>query len=136
MSDFNDLAYENNIDLDDCIIFVKDNDQVLAVDIKNVGIRQRQDDTMGVNFTLTPQKTKELENFFSMFVSGEKFYFNISQTGYRPVYYRGLSPITKKVSSSDDAIFMITLLMQKAIVAPDDSYFEPTCECCRFCHID
>lgn len=135
MTQFNDLAIENNIDLNECVIFVKDDNQVLAVNTRNVGIKQRQDDTMGVNFTITPKETKELENFFNKFSTGEKFYFNISQTGYRPVYYRGLSPITKKVSTGEEA-FMITLFMQKAIVEPDDSYFEPTCECCEFCHID
>ena len=50
MVQFNDLAIENNINLDECVIFVKDNNQVLAVNTRNVGIKQRQDDTMGVNF--------------------------------------------------------------------------------------
>lgn len=136
MSQFNDLAMKNNIDLDDCIIFVHGNDEILAVNVRNVGIRQRQDDTMGVNFEISPAKTKELENFFTSFANGEKFYYNISQTGYRPVYYRGLSSVTRKVSSTSEDIFRITLIMQKAIVEPEDSYFEPTCECCKFCHIE
>jgi alpha-L-rhamnosidase len=78
----------------------------------------------------------ELEEYFNRFATGEKFYFDISQTGYRPVYYRGLSPMTKEVSKEYQPKFNITLFAQKAIVEPEDSYFAPTCACCQFCHIE
>ena len=135
MTNLDDVAQDNNVNLEDSVVFVKGNDDILSVDINSVGIKQRADDTMGVRFSLTPKQTKELEGFFSKFQNGEKLYFNISQTGYRPVYYRGLSPITKEVSSDYDSKFSVTLFMQKAIAVPDDNYFEPTCECCQFCHI-
>lgn len=135
MADLNDVAHENDVNLEDSVVFVRGNDDILSVDINSVGIKQRADDTMGVRFSLTPKQTLELEKFFTKFQSGEKFYFNISQTGYRPAYYRGLSPITKEVSQEYESKFNVTLFMQKAIVVPDDNYFEPTCECCEFCHI-
>ena len=135
MTNLDDVAHDNNVNLEDSVVFVKGNEDILAVDIRSLGIKQRADDTMGVRFSLTPKQTKELEKFFAKFQNGEKFYFNISQTGYRPVYYRGLSPITKEVSREYESKFNVTLFMQKAIVVPDDNYFEPTCECCKFCHI-
>lgn len=135
MTKLGDVARENNVNLDECIVFVRGTDDILAVDISNVKIRQRSDDTMGFVFSIAPKQTLELEKFFTKFAAGEKFYFNISDTGYRPVYYRGLSPINKEVSVEYEPKFNITLFAQKAIVAPDDNYFEPTCECCEFCHI-
>ena len=135
MAGLSDVAENNNVNLEESVVFIKGDDNILSVDINSVGIKQRADDTMGVRFSLSPKQTKELEKFFKEFQNGEKFYFNISQTGYRPVYYRGLSPITKEVSSEYDSKFNVTLFMQKAIAVPDDSYFEPTCECCKFCHI-
>ena len=107
----------------------------MAVDIANAGIRQRSDDTMGFTFSISPKQALKLEEYFNKFTTGEKFYFDISQTGYRPVYYRGLSPMTKEISEEYEPKFNITLFAQKAIVEPDDSYFTPTCECCEFCHL-
>ena len=135
MIKLDDVARDNDVNLDESVVFVKGREDILSVDINSLGIMQRSDDTMGVKFSLTPKQTKELEKFFSKFQNGEKFYFNISRTGYRPVYYRGLSPITKEVSQEYESKFNVTLFMQKAIAVPDDNYFEPTCECCEFCHI-
>ena len=135
MTELNDIAKENDVNLEECIVFVRGSDDILAVDISNVKIRQRSDDTMGITFSISPKQTLNLEKFFNKLTTGEKFYFDISQTGYRPVYYRGLSPINKEVSEEYDPKFNITLFAQKAIVEPDDSYFAPTCACCEFCHI-
>ena len=136
MTELSDIARENDVNLEECVIFVRGKDDILAVDISNAKIRQRSDDTMGFEFSLTPKQTLKLEEYFTKFTTGEKFYFNISETGYRPVYYRGLSPINKEVSPEYDPKFNITLFAQKALVEPDDSYFAPTCACCEFCHID
>ena len=86
-------------------------------------------------FSITPEQTLKFEEYFNKFANGEKFYFDISQTGYRPAYYRGLSQINKEVSEEYDTKFNVTLFAQKAIVEPDDSYFAPTCACCQFCHL-
>ena len=135
MTSLDDIAKDNDVNLEDSVVFVKGSEDILSVDINTLSIMQRSDDTMGVKFSLSPKQTLELEEFFNKFQNGEKLYFNISQTGYRPVYYRGLSPITKEVSKEYEPKFNITLFLQKAIVVPDDNYFEPTCECCEFCHI-
>ena len=135
MTELIDIARENDVNLEDCVIFVRGKDDILAVDISNAKIRQRSDDTMGFTFSITPKQTLKLEEYFNRFATGEKFYFNISETGYRPAYYRGLSPINKEVSSNHESKFNITLFAQKAIVEPDDSYFAPTCACCEFCHL-
>lgn len=135
MTELIDIARENDVNLEDCVIFVRGKDDILAVDISNAKIRQRSDDTMGFTFSITPKQTLKLEEYFNRFTTGEKFYFNISETGYRPAYYRGLSPINKEVSSNHESKFNITLFAQKAIVEPDDSYFAPTCACCEFCHL-
>jgi hypothetical protein len=135
MVKLNDVAMENNVNLDDCVVFIRGNDDILAVDVGSVKIRQRSDDTMGFVFSISPKEALKLEEFFAQFANGEKFYFDISQTGYRPVYYRGLSEMTKEVSVEYEPKFNITLIAQKAIVVPDDNYFEPSCECCEFCHL-
>ena len=135
MTNLSDVAKDNDVNLEDCIVFIRGTEDILAVDVNNVKIMQRSDDTMGFAFSITPKQTLALEEFFTKFATGEKFYFDITQTGYRPVYYRGLSPITKEVSVEYEPKFNITLFAQKAIVVPDDNYFEPSCECCEFCHI-
>ena len=135
MSELNDIAVENDVNLEECIVFIRGEDDILAVDVESVRIRQRSDDTMAFRFSIAPKQTLNLEEFFKKFETGEKFYFDISQTGYRPAYYRGLSPINKEVSREYDPKFNITLYAQKAIVEPEDSYFAPTCACCEFCHI-
>ena len=97
MTELSDIAKENEVNLENCVVFIRGNDDILAVDISNAGIRQRSDDTMGFTFSITPKQALKLEEYFNKFTTGEKFYFDISQTGYRPVYYRGLSPMTKEI---------------------------------------
>lgn len=109
MVDLKDIAQENDVELENCVVFVRGREDILAVDIFNAGIRQRSDDTMAFTFSLAPKQALKLEEYFGKFATGEKFYFDISQTGYRPVYYRGLSPITKEVSKEYDAKFNVTL---------------------------
>ena len=135
MTDLKDIANENNVNLEECIVFVRGEDDILAVGVNNVGIRQRSDDTMAFRFSIEPKEALKLEEFFTKFDNGEKFYFDISQTGYRSVYYRGLSPINKEVSEEHDSRFNVNMFAQKAIVEAEDSYFAPTCACCEFCHI-
>lgn len=134
MKELKDIAYESDVNLDDCVVFIRGKEDILAVDVNSIRIKQRSDDTMAFRFSIPPKQTLKLEEFFTKFETGEKFYFDITQTGYRPVYYRGLSPINKEISE-DDLKFNITLFAQKAIVEAKDSYFEPTCSCCEFCHI-
>ena len=136
MTNLSDIANDNDVNLEDCIVFVKGEDDILAVGIDNVGIRQRSDDTMAFRFSIIPKQALKLEEFFTKFENGEKFYFDISQTGYRPVYYRGLSPVNKEISEEYESKFNVTMFAQKAIVEAEDSYFEPTCSCCEFCHIE
>ena len=65
MSELTDLALKDNINLDECIVFTKDNGDILSVNIKYVGIKQRQDKLMGVNFSMSPKQVKQLDEFFS-----------------------------------------------------------------------
>ena len=135
MVDLNDIAKENDVNLEDCVVFVRGNDDILAVDITNTKIKQRSDDTMAFIFSIMPDQALKLEEYFNKFGSGEKFYYNISQTGYRPILYRGLSAITKEVKVDEDSKFKIELYSQKALVEPEDSVFAPVCEGCAFCHV-
>ena len=135
MVELKDIAKENNIDLNNCIVFVRGKDDILAVDSTHAGIQQRSDGTMAFKFSLLPKEALELEKYFENFTSGEKFYYDITQTGYRPANYRGLSSMTKEISLEEEAKFNITLYAEKAIAEADDSYFEPTCEGCQFCMV-
>ena len=135
MAELKDIAKENKVDLNDCILFVRGESDILAADISHAGIKQRSDGIMAINFSLLPKEALQLEEYFSNFESGEKFFYDISQTGFRPAYYRGLSSMTKEISFEEEAKFNITLYSEKAEAEADDSYFEPTCEGCQFCCI-
>ena len=135
MSQLNDLAEKENVNLDECIVFTKDNGDILAVNTKYVGIKQRQDKLMSVNFSMSPRQVKQLDEFFSDLNSGELFYYDISQTGAIPVSYRGLSNVVKKASMDVDSVFEVSLIMQPAQSMPNDNYFDPTCACCTLHHI-
>ena len=135
MSELDDLALKENVNLDECIVFTKDGGDILAVNVRYVGIKQRQDKLMSVNFSLSPKQALKLEEFFSSFNNGEMFYYDISQTGNIPVNYRGLSNVTKKASTDADSIFEISLIMQPAQSMPSDNYFDPSCSCCTLHHI-
>ena len=135
MSELLNLAKNENIDLEDCIVFSKGNGDYLAVNVKYIGIRQRQDKLMSVNFSMSPKQVIQLEEFFSTLNNGEMFFYNISQTGYIPVNYRGLSNVTKKASAIPESVFQVSLIMQPAQSIPKDNYFDPTCACCTLHHI-
>ena len=135
MSLLNDLAEKENINLDECIVFTKDGGDSLAVNTRYIGIRQRQDKLMSVNFSMSPRQVKQLDDFFADLNSGELFYYDISQTGAIPVNYRGLSNVVKKAKSNVDSVFEVSLIMQPAQSMPKDNYFDPTCDCCTLHHI-
>lgn len=135
MSELTDLALKDNINLDECIVFTKDDGDILAVNIKYVRIKQRQDKLMGVNFSMSPKQVKQLGEFFSNVNAGELFYYDISQTGIIPVNYRGMSNVIKKRSTQAESTFEVSLLMQPAQNMPKDNYFNPSCGCCTLHHI-
>ena len=135
MSELNNLAQKENVNLEDCIVFTKDDGDILAVNIDYVNIKQRQDKLMSVNFALSPNQAIRLEEFFSNLNGGEMFYYDISQTGHIPVNYRGLSSMTRKISNDPDGVFEISLMIQPAQNTAKDNYFDPTCACCTLNHI-
>ena len=135
MTELKEYAQERDVNLEDCVIFIRGENDILAVDVNSIKIKQRTDDTMAFKFSIEPKQALQLEEFFTRFETGEKFYFDITQTGYRPLYYRGISAVNKEVNLEDDSKFNISLFAQKAIVEPEDSYFAPTCAGCAFCHI-
>ena len=69
------------------------------------------------------------------FLIHERIYYNISQTGYIPVNYRGMLPISKNVTHNPEETFSITVMVDPAINIPKDTYEEPTCDNCVFHHI-
>ena len=70
MTELNDIAKENDVNLEECIVFVRGSDDILAVDISNVKIRQRSDDTMGITFSISPKQTLNLILIFHKLVIG------------------------------------------------------------------
>ncbi len=123
------------LNLEEYVTFVSDNNEGLAVNVKYVKIKQRQDHLMGITFTINPKQLKEVNEFFSSLTSGERIFYNISQTGYIPVNYRGMLPISKNVTDNPEKTFSVTVMADQAIDIPKDTYQEPTCENCIFHHI-
>lgn len=108
-----------------CIMFIKKNYEVLAVDIANYRIRRRDDETMDFIFSALPKDIHVIEKYFNNFYSGEKFYCNISDTGYRPLYFKGVSVVSKLIVGEDLHQHNITLFTLKGTVRPETFYFVP-----------
>ena len=132
MKELEEMVAEMDVNLEDCVVFIKEKN-VLTVGIENIKIMQRSDEIMAVKFSIAPDESKTLTDFFSPCQNGEKIYMNIALTGNRLIYYRGLSPIKKEIGS--DAKFSIILITQKSTEVADESYISSTCSGCEFCHI-
>ena len=85
MTQLKEIVKKENINLDEYVTFVTDNQEVLAANVKYVKIKQRQDHLMGITFNINPKQPKDVNEFFDSLTSGERIYYNISQTGYIPV---------------------------------------------------
>ena len=81
------------------------------------------------------KQLKEVNEFFDSLTSGERIYYNISQTGYIPVNYRGMLPISKNVTHNPEETFSITVMVDPAVTIPKDTYEEPVCDSCVFHYI-
>ena len=102
MTQLKEIVKKENINLDEYVTVVTDNQEVLAANVKYVKIKQRQDHLMGITFTINPKQLKDVNEFFDSLTSGERIYYNISQTGYIPVNYRGMLPISKNVTHNPE----------------------------------
>ena len=135
MTQLKEIVEKENINLDEYVTFVTDNQKVLAANVKYVKIKQRQDHLMGITFTINPKQLKEVNEFFDSLTSGERIYYNISQTGYISVNYRGMLPISKNVTHNPEETFSITVMVDPAVTIPKDTYEEPVCDSCVFHYI-
>ena len=124
------------MNLEDYITFQKENGESLAVNIKYVGIKQRQDHLLSMNFHTLPKFLKEIIDFFDDVGDVGNLAYNISNTGFVPVNFRGLSPVVREPSPDRDVIFSMSLLLDPVKNVPKDSYYDPTCGTCPFHHID
>ena len=90
---------------------------------------------VSITFTINPKQLKEVNEFFDSLTSGERIYYNISQTGYIPVNYRGMLPISKNVTHNPEETFSVTVMVDSAVTIPKDTYEEPVCDSCVFHYI-
>ena len=60
MVELKDIAEKNNIDLEDCIVFVRGENDILAVDSTHAGIKQRTDNVMAFQKQDLDQHTTEV----------------------------------------------------------------------------
>ncbi|MDD4594629.1 hypothetical protein ACA135_04810 [Methanobrevibacter acididurans] len=127
---------DEDVDLENYITFQKENGESLAVNIKYVGIKQRQDHLLSMNFHTLPKFLKEIIDFFDDVGDVGNLAYNISNTGFVPVNFRGLSPVVREPSPDRDVIFSMSLLLDPVKNVPKDSYYDPTCGTCPFHHID
>ena len=127
---------DEDVNLEDYITFQKENGESLAVNIKYVGIKQRQDHLLSMNFPTLPKFLKEIIDFFDDVGDVGNLAYNISNTGFVPVNFRGLSPVVREPSPDRDVIFSMSLLLDPVKNVPKDSYYDPTCGTCPFHHID
>lgn len=135
MESMNDIFLKEDMNLDEYLILTREEGNILAVKTKYIGIKQRQDRMMSINFNVSPPQMKEIESFFDGINDFDTLYYNISQTGFVPVNFRGLSSVTRNVGADDDTMFSLSILLEPTNLVPKDSYIEPTCDCCVFHHI-
>ena len=102
---------DEDVNLEDYITFQKENGESLAVNIKYVGIKQRQDHLLSMNFHTLPKFLKEIIDFFDDVGDVGNLAYNISNTGFVPVNFRGLSPVVREPSPDRDVIFSMSLLL-------------------------
>lgn len=131
----NDIFLKENMNLDEYLILTREKGDVLAIKTKYIGIKQRQDRMMSINFNVSPPQMKEIEGFFEGTNDFDTLYYDISQTGFVPVNFRGMSSVTRNVGADNDTIFSLSILLEPISDVPKDSYIEPVCECCVFHHI-
>ena len=60
MTDLNDIAKENDVNLENSVVFVRGEDDILSVDLFNASIKQKSDDTMGFTFSITVLRWKSV----------------------------------------------------------------------------
>ena len=85
---------------------------VLAIKTKYIGIKQRQDRMMSINFNVSPPQMKEIEGFFEGTNDFDTLYYDISQTGSIPINFRGMSSVTRNVGADNDTIFSLYILLE------------------------
>ena len=82
MVSMNDIFLKENMNLDEYLILTREKGDVLAIKTKYIGIKQRQDRMMSINFNVSPPQMKEIEGFFEGTNDFDTLYYDISQTGF------------------------------------------------------
>ena len=130
------ILKDEDVNLEDYVAFQKASGDTLAVNIKYVGIKQRQDHLMSFNFHALPIHLKEIIQFFDDVDNVGDLAYDISKTGYVPVNFRGLSPVVREPNSDREVMFSMSLVLELVKAEAKESYFDPTCGNCPFHHID
>lgn len=128
---FEDIIKKENINLDNYITFQKDDGETIAINTDYVGIKQRQDKLMTFTIHATPKYMMEIEEYFKTVNNVGNLKYNITNTGFIPVNFRGLSPIKIEPTSDSENKFTMSILLEP-VETEKDSYQDPTCENCIF----
>lgn len=121
------------VDFGENIKFTKDTGEVLEINQEYVGIKSREDNIMSVNFRVPAQDAQVIKHYFSLFGMIEPLKMDICDTGDRPVFFRGISPILEKNENGKEYSF-IALTLQESIKTVDQRE-EELCHECTGCGI-
>lgn len=128
---FEEIIKRENINLENYITFQKDNGEILAINTDYIKIKQRQDKLMSFTVNATPKYMKEITEYFDDVNNVGELRYNISNTGFIPINFRGITPIKIKPNSETENKFVMSLLFEP-VKYQKDTYETPTCETCIF----
>ncbi len=126
-----EIVKKENIALEDYVSFQKDNGDILAINTNYVKIKQRQDKLMGFTINATPKYIKEIIEYFDDVNNVGELKYNISNTGFVPVNFRGLTPVKIQPQSQTENKFKISLLFEP-VKYQKDTYEDSCCDTCVF----
>lgn len=130
-STFDEIIKKENINLEDYVTFQKDNGETIAINTDYVKIKQRQDKLMGFTINATPKHIKEIIKYFDDVNNVGELKYNISNTGFIPINFRGLTPVKIQPQSQTENKFKISLLFEP-VKYQKDTYEDSCCDTCIF----
>lgn len=126
-----EIIKKENINLEDYVTFQKDNGETIAINTNYIKIKQRQDKLMSFIINATPKHIKEIIPYFDDVNNVGELKYNISDTGFIPVNFRGLTPIKIQPQSQTENKFKISLLFEP-VKYQKDTYEDSCCDTCIF----
>jgi len=95
------------------IIFKRNSGEKIEVPQKFVGLKNKQNGLLAVNFRTPPEKIDDIKTFFVGFRSSEPLTYDIGNTGKVKCYFKGISPLLKQTSETGLEYSFLSVTLQE-----------------------